>query len=210
MDSLGTQGIIAGAGQIPKIPGLSNLEIANINLGQTGTLDLGKLSANLERGIASSISNIGNSILTSGGFGGGFTPSPGDTGGIGGNLTGGIANINLGQFVDVDVNVGNIIGRSSKLTKAAGVVNDLSALNNQTGGVLGKAAENILLGEKLGPGGGTYIGGIFGLGGSGDNALRGIAGGLTGVTDKVKNFMGGQPISVNSVTNVFSNFGTQL
>ena len=215
LDSLGTQGIIAGAGQIPKIPGLSNLEIANINLGQTGTLDLGKLSANLERGIVSSISNIGNSILTGGiltggGFGGGFTPSPGDTGGIGGNLTGGITNINLGQFVDVDVNVGNIIGRSSKLTKAAGVVNDLSALNKQTGGVLGKAAENILLGEKMGPGGGTYIGGIFGLGGSGDNALRGIAGGLTGVTDKVKNFMGGQPISVNSVTNVFSNFGTQL
>ena len=33
---------------------------------------------------------------------------------------------------------------------------------------------------------------------------------MTGVTDKVKNFMGGQPISVNSVTNVFSNFGTQL
>jgi hypothetical protein len=49
LDSLGTQGIIAGAGQIPKIPGLNNLEIANINLGQTGTLDLGKLSANLEK-----------------------------------------------------------------------------------------------------------------------------------------------------------------
>jgi hypothetical protein len=168
LDSLGTQGIIAGAGQIPKIPGLNNLEIANINLGQTGTLDLGKLSANLEKGITSSISNIANSQINT------------------------------------------IIGRSGTLTKAAGVVGDLSSINDQTGGLLGKAAENILLGEKLGPGGGTYIGGIFGLGGPGDNALRGIAGGLTGVTDKVKNFMGGKPISVNSVTNVFSNFGTQL
>jgi hypothetical protein len=168
LDSLGTQGIIAGAGQIPKIPGLSNLEIANINLGQTGTLDLGKLSANLENGIASSISNIANSQLNT------------------------------------------VIGRSGTLTKAAGVVGDLSKLNDQTGGLLGKAAENILLGEKIGPGGATRIGGIFGTGGPGDNALRGIAGGLTGVTDKVKNFMGGQPISVNSVTNVFSNFGTQL
>ena len=162
LDSLGTQGIIAGAGQIPKIPGLNNLEIANINLGQTGTLDLGKLSANLERGIASSISNIANSQINT------------------------------------------IIGRSGTLSKAAGVVGDLSSLNDQTGGLLGNAAADIIEKNFLGKGD------FFGSGGAGDNALRGIAGGLTGVTDKVKNFMGGQPISVNSVTSVFSNFGTQL
>jgi hypothetical protein len=102
LDSLGTQGIIAGAGQIPKIPGLNNLEIANINLGQTGTLDLGKLSANLERGIASSISNIANSQINT------------------------------------------IIGRSGTLSKAAGVVGDLSSLNDQTGGLLGKAGADII------------------------------------------------------------------
>ena len=162
LDSLGTQGIIAGAGQIPKIPGLSNLEIANINLGQTGTLDLGKLSANLENGIASSISNIANSQINT------------------------------------------IIGRSGTLSKAAGVIGNLSSLNDQTGGLLGNAAADIIEKNFLGKGD------FFGSGGAGDNALRGIAGGLTGVTDKVKNFMGGQPISVNSVTSVFSNFGTQL
>jgi hypothetical protein len=161
LDSLGTQGIIAGAGQIPKIPGLNNLEIANINLGQTGTLDLGKLSANLENGVASSIANLASSQLNT------------------------------------------VIGRSSTLTNIAGTVGNLSSINDATGGLLGKATENILLGENR-------IGGLFGTGSAGDNALRGIAGGLTGVTDKVKNFMGGQPISVNSVTSVFSNFGTQL
>ena len=162
LDSLGTQGIIAGAGQIPKIPGLNNLEIANINLGQIGTLDLGKLSANLENGIASSISNIANSQINT------------------------------------------IIGRSGTLSKAAGVIGNLSSLNDQTGGLLGNAAADIIEKNFLGKGD------FFGSGGAGDNALRGIAGGLTGVTDKVKNFMGGQPISVNSVTSVFSNFGTQL
>ena len=154
LDSLGTQGIIAGAGQIPKIPGLNNLEIANINLGQTGTLDLGKLSANLERGIASSISNIANSQINT------------------------------------------IIGRSGTLTRAAGVVGDLSSLNDQTGGLLGKAGADILFGKQIQD---LDTGELFRQGGV-----------LTGVTDKVKNFMGGQPISVNSVTSVFSNFGTQL
>jgi hypothetical protein len=154
LDSLGTQGIIAGAGQIPKIPGLNNLEIANINLGQTGTLDLGKLSANLERGIASSISNIANSQINT------------------------------------------IIGRSGTLSKAAGVVGDLSSLNDQTGGLLGKAGADILFGKQIQD---LDTGELFRQGGV-----------LTGVTDKVKNFMGGQPISVNSVTSVFSNFGTQL
>jgi hypothetical protein len=162
LDSLGTQGIIAGAGQIPKIPGLNNLEIANINLGQIGTLDLGKLSANLENGIASSISNIANSQINT------------------------------------------IIGRSGTLSKAAGVIGNLSSLNDQTGGLLGNAAADIIEKNFLGKGD------FFGSGGAGDNALREIAGGLTGVTDKVKNFMGGQTISVNSVTSVFSNFGTQL
>lgn len=154
LDSLGTQGIIAGAGQLPKIPGLGNLEIANINLGQTGTLDLGKLSANLEAGLSSTITNLASSQLNT------------------------------------------IIGRSGTLTKAAGVVGDLSALNDKTGGLLGKVGTDILFGKELRD---LEDGGVFRAGGI-----------LTGVTDKVKNFMGGQPISVNSVTSVFSNFGTQL
>jgi hypothetical protein len=84
------------------------------------------------------------------------------------------------------------------LTKAAGVVGDLSSINDQTGGLLGKVGNRYIAGF------GKEIqdydtGEIFRKGGV-----------LTGVTDKVKNFMGGQPISVNSVTNVFSNFGTQL
>jgi hypothetical protein len=159
LDSLGTQGIIAGAGQIPKIPGLNNLEIANINLGQIGTLDLGKLSANLENGIASSISNIANSQLNT------------------------------------------IIGNSSTLTN---VVGNLSSINAQTGGLLGNVGNSILTGAGFGGGFTPSPGDTGGIGGN-------LTGGfLTGVTDKVKNFMGGQPISVNSVTNVFSNFGTQL
>ena len=151
LDSLGTQGIIAGAGQIPKIPGLSNLEIANINLGQVGTLDLGKLSANLEKGIVSSISNIANSQLNT------------------------------------------VIGRSSTLTNIAGKVGNLSSINDATGGLLGKVGadigKDILFGKELRD---LEDGGVFRAGGL-----------LTGVTDKVKNFMGGQPISVNSVNSVF-------
>jgi hypothetical protein len=154
LDSLGTQGIIAGAGELPKIPGLGNLEIANINIGQTGALDLGKLSANLEMGLSSTITNLANSQLNT------------------------------------------IIGRSGTLTNAAGVVGDLSKLNDQTGGLLGKVGTDILFGKELRD---LEDGGVFRAGGI-----------LTGVTDKVKNFMGGQPISVNSVTSVFSNFGTQL
>jgi hypothetical protein len=154
LDSLGTQGIIAGAGQIPKIPGLNNLEIANINLGQTGTLDLGKLSANLENGIASSISNIAGSQLNT------------------------------------------IIGRSGTLTNIAGTVGNLSSINDATGGLLGKVGTDILFGKEMQD---LEDAGVYRAGGL-----------LTGVTNKVKNFMGGQPISVNSVTSVFSNFGTQL
>ena len=154
LDSLGTQGTIAGAGQIFKIPGLNNLEIANINLGQTGTLDLGKLSANLENGITSSITNLAGSQLNT------------------------------------------IVGNSKTLTKTAGVIGDLSSFNDQTGGLLGKAGADILFGKQIQD---YDTGELFRKGGI-----------LTGVTDKVKNFMGGQPISVNSVTNVFSNFGTQL
>jgi hypothetical protein len=82
------------------------------------------------------------------------------------------------------------------LTKAAGVVGDLSALNDQTGGVLGKVGADVLFGKQIQD---LDTGEIFRKGGV-----------LTGVTDKVKNFMGGQPISVNSVTTVFSNFGTQI
>jgi hypothetical protein len=103
-----------------KIPGLGNLEIANINLGQTGTLDLGKLSANLEMGISSSISNIANSQLNT------------------------------------------IIGRSGTLTNAAGVVGDLSKLNDQTGGLLGKVGTDILFGKELRD---LEDGGVFRAGG---------------------------------------------